>query len=71
MAVSTRLTPAEHAALLARLDTKPTKADWALYGRQLEVMLAAATCCETTREPPPQARKSGGPTLPSSGAVSQ
>ena len=57
--------------LIARLDTKPTKADWALYGRQLEVMLAAATCCETTREPPPQARKGGGPTLPSSGAVSQ
>ena len=66
-----QLSPAERAALIARLDTKPTKADWALYGRQLEVMLAAATCCETTREPPPQARKGGGPTLPSSGAVSQ
>jgi hypothetical protein len=42
MAVSTRLTPAEHAALLARLDTKPTKADWELYNRELEAMLRSA-----------------------------
>jgi hypothetical protein len=37
------LSTAERAALIARLDSNPTKADWALYNRQLEVMLAAAT----------------------------
>jgi hypothetical protein len=34
------LTPAEHAALLALLDTNPTKADWTLYDRELDAMLA-------------------------------
>jgi hypothetical protein len=28
-----------HAALIARLDTKPTKADWALYGRELDARI--------------------------------
>jgi hypothetical protein len=39
-AVRTRLSPAEHAALIARLDTNPTKADWALYACDLDTMLA-------------------------------
>jgi hypothetical protein len=33
------LSPEERAALIARLDTHPTKADWALYDRELEAML--------------------------------
>ena len=33
------LSNTERAALVARLDTAPTKADWALYSRVLEVML--------------------------------
>ena len=39
-AVRTRLSPPEHAALLARLDSNPTKADWALYERELEAVLS-------------------------------
>jgi hypothetical protein len=35
-----RLSPAERAALVARLDTNPTKADWAAYERLLEARLA-------------------------------
>jgi hypothetical protein len=38
-AVRIRLSAVEHAALIARLDTNPTKADWALYGRELEARL--------------------------------
>lgn len=37
--VGVQLSPAKRAALLTRLDTCPTKADWALYSRVLEVML--------------------------------
>jgi hypothetical protein len=29
------------AALITRLDTNPTKADWAAYGRELEARIAA------------------------------
>ena len=37
-----RLSPADHAALIARQDAGiATKADWALYARQLDAMLAA------------------------------
>jgi hypothetical protein len=35
----TKLTPAERAALVARLDANPTRADWALYDRELDAML--------------------------------
>jgi hypothetical protein len=38
-AVGARLSAAERAALLARLDTKPCKADWALYNHEIEAML--------------------------------
>jgi hypothetical protein len=38
-AVGARLSPAERAALIDRLDIKPTKADWALYGCELEARL--------------------------------
>jgi hypothetical protein len=37
--VRARLSAAERAALIARLDTKPSKADWALYNHELEAML--------------------------------
>jgi len=33
------LSTAERAALIARLDSNPTKADWALYSRALDAML--------------------------------
>jgi hypothetical protein len=33
------LSAAERAALVARLDGNPTKADWALWERELEAML--------------------------------
>jgi len=36
-----RLTPAERAALVARLDTTPTKADWAAYRCELDTMVTA------------------------------
>jgi hypothetical protein len=35
-----RLSAAERAALIKRLDTKPTRADWAAYGLDLEMRLA-------------------------------
>jgi hypothetical protein len=38
--IGARLTPAERAALAARLDTNPTKADWDLWSRDLDVRLA-------------------------------
>jgi hypothetical protein len=38
-AVRASLSPPERAALIARLDAKPTKADWALYERDLEARL--------------------------------
>jgi hypothetical protein len=38
-AVGARLSLEERAALIVRLDTKPSKADWALYGRDLEARL--------------------------------
>jgi hypothetical protein len=34
-----QLSPAEHAALIARLDSNPTAADWALYERDLDARL--------------------------------
>ena len=34
------LSNVERAALIARLDTKPTKADWTAYERDLEARLA-------------------------------
>jgi hypothetical protein len=34
------LSPAEHAALIARLDTKPSKADWVRYNAWLESRIA-------------------------------
>jgi hypothetical protein len=34
-----KLTPAERAALIVRLDTNPTKTDWALWSRDLEARL--------------------------------
>jgi hypothetical protein len=40
--VRARLPTGERAALLARLDTNPIKADWALYDRELEAILAAS-----------------------------
>ena len=33
------MTPAERAALIVRLDTNPTKTDWALWSRDLEARL--------------------------------
>jgi hypothetical protein len=36
----TKLSAAERAALVARLDSNPTKADWALYDRHLDALLA-------------------------------
>ena len=41
IAVSTRFTPEERVALIARLDTNPTKADWAAYRRELDAMVTA------------------------------
>ena len=38
--VRARLSPAERAALIARLDTKPSKADWVLYDRELGARLS-------------------------------
>jgi len=38
-AAGAKLTPAERAALVARLDSNPTKTDWALYSRDLDVRL--------------------------------
>jgi hypothetical protein len=38
-AVRVSLSPQERAALIARLDTKPTRADWVLYGREIEALL--------------------------------
>jgi hypothetical protein len=35
-----QLSPAEHAALIARLDTKPTKDDWVRYSAWLESRIA-------------------------------
>lgn len=35
------LSPAEYAALIVRLDTNPTKADWAAYGRELDARIGA------------------------------
>ena len=35
-----KLSPAEHAALIARLDTKPTKDDWVRYSAWLESRIA-------------------------------
>jgi hypothetical protein len=35
----TQLSPTERAALVARLDTNPTKADWALYNRDLGIRI--------------------------------
>ena len=35
------LSDADRAALITRLDTNPTKADWAAYGRELEARIAA------------------------------
>jgi len=35
----TRLSAAERAALIARLDTKPTKGDWNLWKRDLEARI--------------------------------
>jgi hypothetical protein len=40
--VRTRLAPAERAALIVRLDSNPTRADWALYDRELKAILAAS-----------------------------
>jgi hypothetical protein len=37
--VPAQLSPAEHAALIARLDSNPTRADWAAYDRLLDTML--------------------------------
>jgi hypothetical protein len=34
------LSAAERAALVARLDSNPTKADWAIYDRHLDALLA-------------------------------
>ena len=34
------LSATERAALVARLDSKPTKADWALWHRDLEARIA-------------------------------
>jgi hypothetical protein len=39
----TLLSDAERAALIARPDTNPTKADWALYDRDLDARLTATT----------------------------
>ena len=38
------LSDAERAALITRLDSSPTKADWALYDRELEARLAILGC---------------------------
>ena len=40
-AAGAKLSPAERAALITRLDTSPTKADWELYDRQLDAMITA------------------------------
>jgi hypothetical protein len=37
--VGVRLTPAERAALITRLDTRPTKADWLAWEQELEARL--------------------------------
>ena len=42
-ASAARLSPTEHAALIARLDSNPTKADWAAYERDLDAMLTPTT----------------------------
>jgi hypothetical protein len=34
-----KLLPAERTVLITRLDSRPTKADWALYDRELDAML--------------------------------
>ena len=39
IAVPGQLTPQQRAALIARLDTNPTKADWTAYDRELEARL--------------------------------
>ena len=41
IADGTRLSPAERAALIARLDRNPTAADWALYDRDLDARIEA------------------------------
>jgi hypothetical protein len=38
-----KLSPAERAALIGRLDTKPTKEDWALWSRDLDARLTTIT----------------------------
>ena len=38
------LSTTERMALVTRLNTKPSKADWALYDRALEAMLTARGC---------------------------
>jgi len=35
--------PTERVALIARLDTRPTKADWAAYSRGLDAMPVSGT----------------------------
>jgi hypothetical protein len=40
IAAGAQLSPAEHAALIARLDTKPTKDDWVRYNAWLESRIA-------------------------------
>jgi hypothetical protein len=40
IAAGAQLSPAEHAALIARLDTKPTKDDWGRYNAWLESRIA-------------------------------
>ena len=42
-AAGARLTPAERAALVARLDSNPTKADWALWSCELDALLHEKT----------------------------
>ena len=38
-----KLSPVEHAALIARLDSRGTKADWAAYDRELDALLASGS----------------------------
>jgi hypothetical protein len=38
-----RLSSAERAALIARLDGNPTRADWAAYDRELDALLASGS----------------------------
>jgi hypothetical protein len=40
--VGAKLSPAKRAALIPRLDTYPTAADWDLYNRELDAILAAS-----------------------------